>query len=156
VRPANLPDEVPAIRELFREYAALLGIDLCFQRFEEELAGLPGAYAPPRGRLLVAEQESQLAGCVALRPLDAGLCEMKRLFVRPAFRGQGIGRLLIEHLLIESTMAEYKRIVLDTLPVMVEAIALYRVLGFEVIEPYCFNPIAGALYLGKELSPPLY
>jgi ribosomal protein S18 acetylase RimI-like enzyme len=152
VRPAIVPDEVTAVRDLFREYAARLGIDLCFQRFEEELAGLPGAYAPPGGRLLVADAGTELAGCVACRPHAPGVCEMKRLFVRPAFRGLGLGRRLIERLADEAAVAGYSQMVLDTLPVMGEAIGLYRSAGFIEIEPYTYNPVPGALYFRKVLA----
>jgi len=152
VRQAKIPDEVSAVRDLFREYADRLGIDLCFQRFEEELAGLPGAYASPRGRLLVAEAGTELAGCVACRPHSPGVCEMKRLFVRPAFRGLGLGRRLIERLADEAAVAGYSVMVLDTLPVMGEAIGLYRSAGFIEIEPYTYNPVPGAMYFRKVLA----
>jgi ribosomal protein S18 acetylase RimI-like enzyme len=152
VRPAKIPDEVSAVRGLFREYADRLGIDLCFQRFEEELAGLPGAYAPPGGRLLVAHAGTELAGCVAFRPHAPGVCEMKRLFVRPAFRGLGLGRRLIDQLATDAISAGYKEMVLDTLPVMAEAIGLYRSAGFVEMEPYTYNPVPGALYFRKVLA----
>src|SRR5262249_47975459 len=142
-------EELPLVRALFEEYAAGLGVDLCFQGFAEELAGLPGRYAPPGGGLWLAVEGGQVAGCVALRAHGAGTCEMKRLYVRPAFRGGGIGRLLAEHVLAVAAVLGHRRIVLDTLPSMGSAIALYRSLGFTAVEPYCANPVPGALFLGK-------
>jgi ribosomal protein S18 acetylase RimI-like enzyme len=153
IRPARVPDEVPAVRELFRAYAASLGVDLCFQSFDAELAGLPGAYSPPAGRLLVVEGDGDLAGCVALRPHAGGVGEMKRLYVRPTYRGRGLGRALINRVVAEATAAGYPALVLDTLPAMGEAIALYRSAGFAQTAPYTFNPVPGALYFRKELAP---
>lgn len=140
-------------RELFLEYAQSLNFSLCFQSFDKELAGLPGDYAPPQGRLLLAEHENQPAGCVALHALETGICEMKRLYVRPAFRGKGLGRILAERVLIEARTIGYDRLRLDTVePVMKNAVALYRDLGFREIEAYRPNPIAGALYMELELG----
>ena len=152
IRPARIPDDVSAVRDLFREYAAGLGIDLCFQRFEEELASLPGAYALPGGRLLVADAATELAGCVACRPHSPGVCEMKRLYLRPAFRGLGLGRQLIDQLAVEAVAAGYREMVLDTLPVMAAAIGLYRSAGFVETEPYSYNPVPGAMYFRKALD----
>jgi ribosomal protein S18 acetylase RimI-like enzyme len=152
IRPAVVPDELPIVRQLFREYADALGVDLCFQRFDEELAGLPGSYAPPTGRLLIAWDGESPAGCIALRPQAGETCEMKRLYVRPAYRGRGVGRLLAKRILAEAEAAGYRRICLDTLPVMGEAIKLYQSLGFTPIEPYCHNPVCGALFLARELG----
>jgi ribosomal protein S18 acetylase RimI-like enzyme len=144
--------QVEEARGLFKEYAGTTGIDLCFQNFEQELASLPGDYAPPTGRLIVAYSDDDVAGCVALRKIDESLCEMKRLYVRSAFRGTGLGRTLAETVIHEASGIGYERMRLDTLPVMGAAIALYRSLGFREIEPYRFNPIEGALYMELDLS----
>jgi ribosomal protein S18 acetylase RimI-like enzyme len=153
--PADSAVRIAQARELFLEYARSLGFSLCFQSFDQELAGLPGDYAPPEGRLLLAEYEGRLAGCVALHKLEAGNCEMKRLYLRPAFRGKGLGRALAERIIREARDIGYRRVRLDTVePVMQDAVALYRRLGFRSIAPYRANPMAGALYmelnLGKE------
>ena len=145
---ASSPNELDQARALFREYEAWLGLDLCFQNFEKELAELPGAYAPPAGRLLLAYENDQLAGCVALRRLSDGVCEMKRLFLRPQFHGGGRGRQLAEGIIDEARSAGYERMRLDTLAAqMGKAIALYRSLGFKEIEPYYDNPVPGALFM---------
>jgi putative acetyltransferase len=150
--PASSPQHIAQARELFLDYAKSLGFSLCFQNFEEELAGLPGHYAPPEGRLLLAESEGALVGCAALRPLEAGTCEMKRLFLRPSCRGKGFGRVLAERLISEARNIGYRRMRLDTVePVMKDAVAMYRRLGFREIAPYCKNPMAGALYMELEL-----
>ena len=145
-----LPD-IERARSLFREYETSLGVDLCFQGFEQELAGLPGAYARPSGRLLLAVDDGRPAGCIALRPLGADGCEMKRLYVRPEFRGRRVGRLLAERLLAEARAIGYARMRLDTLPSMKEAIPLYRSLGFAEIAPYYANPVPGALFMERAL-----
>jgi putative acetyltransferase len=142
------PDQIAQARQLFLEYADSLGFSLCFQGFDEEVKNLPGAYAPPSGRLLLASCESKTAGCIALRALESGICEMKRLYVRPDFRGSGIGRLLVDGLITEARSIGYQRMRLDTIAsTMQGAIALYRRRGFREIAPYRNNPIAGALYL---------
>jgi GNAT superfamily N-acetyltransferase len=151
LRPARFPDDLPEIRALFGEYADSLGVDLSFQDFGRELATLPGDYAPPRGALILAEHQGAVAGCVALRPIDAEVCEMKRLFVRPAFRGARLGRALAEAILSEARRIGYSRIRLDTLPSMAEAIVLYQRLGFTDIPAYRHNPIPGARFLERSL-----
>ena len=149
---AESPDQIGQARELFLEYAESLGFSLCFQNFDQELAGLPGDYAPPDGRLLLAEHDGQLAACGALHRLDATSAEMKRLYVRPNFRGLGLGRTLAERILSEAASIRYGCIRLDTVQgIMDDAIALYRRLGFREIAPYRQNPIAGALYMELEL-----
>lgn len=151
IRSAEFPPDLPVVRHLFIEYAEGLGIDLCFQDFEEELAALPGKYAPPRGRLMLAWSGAEAVGCVALRPLPGDACEMKRLYVRPAARGEHLGRRLAERICHEAREAGYRRICLDTLPTMTAAIRVYVALGFRRVEPYVFNPIEGAMFLGREL-----
>ena len=151
IRPAELPRDLEVVRALFQEYAEGLGIDLAFQGFERELAELPGKYAPPAGRLLLAWSGARPVGSIALRPLDAGACEMKRLYVRPEARGELLGRRLVERLLREAREAGYSRICLDTLPMMASAQALYESLGFVPIEAYVFNPIPGTKFLALDL-----
>ncbi len=154
ISPSNAL-ELDAIRSLFSEYAQSLSIDLCFQDFDTELKALPGEYVAPRGALLAATVNGQFAGCCALRPLDTvdypNACEMKRLYVRPAYRGLGLGRLLSEAILDAATLAGYSCILLDTLDDMESARALYQDLGFVEIPPYYYNPIAGAHYLKADL-----
>lgn len=150
--PAKLPEELRTIRALLREYEAELGVDLFFQGFEQELAGLPGDYAAPGGALLLAEVDGAIAGCVALRLLDGDACEMKRLYARPAFRGRGVGRALAAAVIAEAGRIGYARMRLNTLPVMTEAQALYERLGFADIPPCRKNPVPGARYLELMLS----
>jgi ribosomal protein S18 acetylase RimI-like enzyme len=154
---ANSTEEVTRARELFEEYATWLGLNLCFQNFEKELAELPGEYVPPSGRLFLAMDNDEAAGCVALREIQDGkngisVCEMKRLYVRPAFRGTGLGRTLAEKTIQAAREIGYSRMRLDTLPgKMDRAIAMYVSLGFKNIEPYYHNPVADAAFMELEL-----
>jgi putative acetyltransferase len=149
---AESPTQIAQVRELFLEYAQSLNFSLCFQSFDKELAHLPGDYAPPDGRLLLVKHSGELAGCVALHKLEEKVCEMKRLYLRPNFRGQGLGRALVTTILDEARKIGYRRMRLDTVePVMKDAVAMYRKLGFKQIAPYRENPIEGALYLELEL-----
>jgi N-acetylglutamate synthase-like GNAT family acetyltransferase len=147
IRPASLAD-LDEIRAMLREYAAWLEVDLCFQNFEQELAGLPGDYQPPRGRLLLA----QGAGCVALRSIDEEICEMKRLYVRPQHRGSGLGRRLVLAVIEEARSIGYRRMRLDTMPKMDSAQKLYASLGFREIAAYRYNPEPGARFLELDLA----
>ena len=146
-------DEIDRARELFKEYAAGLGIDLCFQHFDKELALLPGDYIPPTGRLFLAMEEDTAVGCVALRRIADAICEMKRLYVRPEFRGTGLGRTLTQTIIQAAREIGYGRMRLDTLPgKMDRAIAMYRSLGFKEIEPYYDNPVEGATFMELSLD----
>jgi putative acetyltransferase len=144
---------VQTCRELFIEYQQGLGVSLCFQDFEAELASLPGDYARPRGRMLIARIAGEPAGCVALRPVGPLDAEMKRLYVRPAFRGMGVGRMLAECVIDEARALGYSTLKLDTLPSMSTAHALYEELGFQETPPYNDNPVAGVRFLALELAP---
>jgi putative acetyltransferase len=152
IRPATSAHDLALARELFAEYASSLPFDLSFQDFERELAELPGAYAPPSGALLLAVEAGEAAGCVALRALAQDICEMKRLYVRAAHRGSGLGRRLVDAILREGRARRYARMRLDTVPGMEAAIALYRACGFREILPYRPNPIPGALFLEADLG----
>jgi ribosomal protein S18 acetylase RimI-like enzyme len=142
-----MPADIAAARELFQEYAAALAIDLCFQGFAEELAQLPGSYAPPRGRLLLAWANDVAAGCVALRPITDSVCEMKRLYVRPAFRGQGLGKQLAEQVITEAKQIGYSTMRLDTLPQMTAATRLYESLGFARCDTYYNTPLQDTIFM---------
>jgi putative acetyltransferase len=154
IERASGPGDIEQARALFLEYASSLGLDLSFQDFGRELEELPGEYVPPRGALLIARADGSAAGCVALRPLGAGVCEMKRLYVRPGFRGVGLGRSLARAILAEARRIGYSSMRLDTLPAMTTAIALYRSLGFREIPAYRHNPVAGAVFLECDLQAP--
>ncbi len=144
--------DVQEVRKLFEEYHEWLGLNLCFQNFEGELASLPGEYVPPDGRLILAMGNDEVAGCIALRKLDDGICEMKRLYVRPTFRGTGLGRLLAISLIETAREIGYRKMRLDTLPgKMDRAIAMYQGLGFKNIEPYYFNPVENAAFMELDL-----
>jgi ribosomal protein S18 acetylase RimI-like enzyme len=148
---AHSQDRLHSIRELFKEYADSLDIDLCFQNFQHELATLPGKYAPPAGGLLLALDAETVAGCVALRPIDPQIAEMKRLYVRPAFRRKGAGKLLAQAIIEEAGRIGYARIRLDTLATMKQAISLYRSLGFGDIPAYYDNPSDSAKFMELKL-----
>ena len=152
IHTARFPEQVEAVRGIFREYAESLGIDLSFQQFDAELADLPGKFAAPRGRVLLAYQTEELIGCVALRPIDETVCEMKRLYVRPSGRGLQAGKQLATLICATARELEYSRIRLDTLPTMHAALRLYASLGFEPIPAYVFNPIPGAIFLECDLT----
>ena len=176
IRSARFPRDAPVLRDLFREYARWLQADLCFQGFEEELATLPGKYARPGGDVLICTRDgakgagdgdigygkarrgnthgkraSTVLGCIAYRPHSEGVCEMKRLWVRPEAQGMGLGRTLVLELESRARADGYGRIVLDTLDRMSAAVGLYRSLGYGEIAPYYHNPLPGALYFGKVL-----
>ncbi len=149
---AHLEQYIDDVRAIFLEYAEWLGFDLCFQGFDQELADLPGGYSPPAGRLFLAVIEDRIAGCVALRKLDPDVCEMKRLYVRPAFRGQGLGKVLATAAIDEARKIGYERMRLETLPSMTAAVGLYQSLGFVDAEPDRYNPIEGARYMELVLT----
>ena len=153
--PATSGEDLREAKLLFQEYAASLEFDLGFQNFEEELAGLPGDYAPPEGCLLLARKENQIAGCVALRKISRAGCEMKRLYVRPRFRGSGVGKVLGRAIIEQAGKIGYRSMRLDTVPSMKTARQLYRLLGFKMTAAYRYNPIAGAEFLELKLKPTL-
>jgi putative acetyltransferase len=148
---AETEEHIKHFHELFKEYEKQLNIDLCFQDFETELANLPGVYAPPEGCMLLAEYDNKIAGCVTLKKIDEGICEMKRLYVRPDFRGKSIGRELSEAIVEEARKMGYAKMRLDTLTRLTEAITLYRSMGFKEIKPYVFNPLDDVVYMELEL-----
>ena len=149
---AQSAEQVAEVRELFLEYAHSLNFSLCFQNFDNELAELPGDYVPPDGRLLLMHYRMQPAGCVALHKLEPGICEMKRLYIRPAFRGKKLGVTLIDAVIAEARLIGYKFMRLDTVePAMKDAVALYRRFGFNEIAPYRVNPMPGTLYMERQL-----
>jgi ribosomal protein S18 acetylase RimI-like enzyme len=150
IRPCRGTD-IGVARALFEEYARELAVDLCFQGFAEELARLPGEYAPPRGGLFLAESDGAPVGCVAVRPLEDDVAEMKRLYVRAGARGTGLGRRLALTALEAAEEMGYARLRLDTLPSMTAAVAMYRAMGFHEVEPYRHNPVPGALFLERQL-----
>jgi ribosomal protein S18 acetylase RimI-like enzyme len=151
IRPAIFPEERETVRELLREYQADIGIDLCFQGFQKELEDLPGKYAPPEGILLCVQAVGRVVGCVALRPLGHGAAEMKRLFIKPAYRGRGIAGELVSELVRRARGSGYARIFLDTVPGMERAQRLYMSLGFHEIDAYTSNPVPGARYMALDL-----
>lgn len=153
ITPAESRAQIAQIRELFLEYAKSLGFSLCFQGFDEELAKLPGDYAPPEGRLFLAEYNGQLAGCAALHKSAPEIGEMKRLYLRPAFRGKGLGRMLAQKIIAEARVIGYRKLRLDTVePVMKDAVAMYRRMGFHEVAPYRSNPMVGTLYMELDLG----
>lgn len=152
IAPASFPTDLPTITQLFRAYAASLPIDLGYQGFDGELASLPGKYAPPHGALLIArDANGEALGCVAMRPLEAGVCEMKRLYVAPAGRGRGLGKHLALAIVEAARTAGYREMRLDTLASMAEAQALYRSLGFVEIAPYYESPIPNTVFMSLSL-----
>lgn len=155
IRPAEFPRHLDIVRGLFSDYATALGVSLDFQDFDAELAGLPGDYSPPQGRLLLAWRAQEAIGCVALRPLEQGVCEMKRLYLKPAARQAGLGKQLAQRICAEARAAGYDRMRLDTLSTMTAALRLYQSLGFRPIPAYYYNPIPGAVYLELDLAEPV-
>ena len=152
---ATTASDIQQARKLFQEYEGGLGISLCFQNFAEELANLPGDYAPPRGRLLLAREFDQLMGCVALRPAGPTTCEMKRLFVRPEYRDRGLGRVLVEAVIEEARKIGYTNLRLDTIADRMDrAVALYKSIGFVEIPPYRNNPVDSATFMELDLLTP--
>jgi GNAT superfamily N-acetyltransferase len=152
IHQASSPQDLALARELFLEYADWIKVDLCFQGFERELATLPGDYTPPQGRLLLAFHHEQAVGCVALRRIDATTAEVKRMYVRPEARGKRVGRQLLEQLITAARESGYRRLVLDTLPQMPEAQALYRSFGFVEIPGYYHNPLPGVIFMELQLG----
>jgi len=152
ITEARWPEDYAAVESIFREYVASLSEDITFQDFEAEFAGLPGKYARPGGAVLIAWDGAQAAGAVAYRMVEPGVCEMKRLYVRPAFRGRDIGRELAEELIDDARRAGYRTMLLDTLASMQSARALYRALGFRPVEAYYDNPLPGTMYMARDLS----
>jgi ribosomal protein S18 acetylase RimI-like enzyme len=150
--PAETPEQLSCVRDLFGRYEQSLGVDLCFQEFEAELASLPGKYAPPEGRLVLAMEGDRAAGCIAIRKLDAGVCEMKRLYVRPEFRSRGLGRRLAEEMIRQAAEAGYATMRLDTLDRLTEAMGLYESLGFRRTVRYYDNPLDGVVYWALSLD----
>ncbi len=152
IKRAESKEELEEIRNIFREYEAFLNVDLCFQGFEEELARLPGKYSPPEGDLLIALDGDRTVGCVAVRKLDHGVCEMKRLYVRPEARGTGLGMRLAKEIIAVSRDLGYRVMKLDTLDRLSEAMRLYEILGFRRTEPYYENPLPDVVYWELELT----
>jgi len=148
---ANSSEQLDTVRKIFREYEEFLGFDLCFQDFENELASLPGVYAPPAGRLYLAEYENRLAGCVALKKIGPDICEMKRLYVKPEFRGKKLGRKLAEMIVEEGREIGYNKMRLDTLQRLPAALKLYRSMGFVETEPYVHNPHEDVVFMELDL-----
>ena len=152
IKQAATQTDIQAVRELFREYEAFLNVDLCFQGFEEELAGLPGKYAPPGGDLLIARDGDLVVGCVGVRPLGLGICEMKRLYVQPRARKTGLGRQLAQAIIKSARKLGYVTMQLDTLEKLTAALGLYHALGFTQTSPYYTNPLEGVVYLELALN----
>jgi GNAT superfamily N-acetyltransferase len=152
IRWANIPGDLMTIRGLFQEYADSLDFELDFQDFTEELATLPGKYAPPLGAILLARENGETVGCAAVRPLGKRICEMKRLYVKPSHRGKNLGRDLALAIIEEAKKLGYRAMRLDTVVEMKEASALYRTLGFQPIDAYCYNPLPGAMYFELKLA----
>ena len=148
---AETTGHINIAKELFIEYAKSLNFELCFQDFDKEVTELPGAYSPPEGRLFLAEYGGEIAGCIALRKLEKEICEMKRLYVKPQFRGHNIGKNLVEKLIEDARKIGYKKMRLDTVPAMQTAQKLYKSIGFKEIEPYRLNPVQGAVYMELKL-----